>query len=472
MTAACLTMAALLGLAGGPDADPSALVERLGSPRFADREHAAAALQALGPDALAALRAGRRARDAEVRARVATLLDLIESSLMVRPTVVTLDFRHRPLVAVARELGARARVRRVLPPLNANLWKDDRVTLAEPGPVTFWSAIDKLCGAARLQHDPNNHWPQPGGPLPALNLTRGNPGGVPAFSSGPFRVHLVGLNHSRFINFNNANGFAPAPAPVPAPPGGNGRGARPAAAVAPRADGVVTDNFTIQLQVMAEPRLLIGQGGPLRFTEALDSRGQSLLPPASGEGNGDGRMAYYNGAFNAGVAQSLQLNAQLRYPEPHGERIKLIRGVIPLAVATRKPDPLVVPLEGAAGKTFRTDEVTLIVHELKPDPNGQGTMIDVTVRTHGGPGLGAGPRGEVRAFPPINTPQTQLEVCDAQGRLLPFYARNNAGQAGDARLSLVLLGHGDAGPPARLRYYDLVRAEAEAPFEFLDLPMP
>ena len=469
MTAACLTLAALLGLAAdaGPGPDPSALVGRLGSPRFAEREQAADALQALGPDALPALRAGRQARDPEVRARAAALLDRIESALMVRPTLVALDFRDRPLADVAAALGERAGVRLVLQPENANVpWKRERVTLVAPGPVTFWAAIDRLCVAAQLQHDPNNHWPQAAGAPPTINLTLGGPGGVPTSESGPFRVHLVGLNHSRFINFNNANGFAAAPARLD----GNlkGLGGRRAAVV--RAEGAVTDNFTVQLQVMAEPRLLIGQGGQMKFAEALDSRGQSLLLPTPGDG--DGRAAYYNGAYHAGAAQSLQLNAQLRYPEPHGDRIKLLRGSIPLAIAARKPDPLVVTLAGAAGKTFRTDEATLVVHELKPDPNGQGTMIELSLRAHGGPSLGANPRGEVLAFPPAQTPQTQLEVCDAQGRPLPFYVRQTSGQPGDARLSLVLLGRGDAGPPALLRYHDLVRAEAEATFEFRDLPMP
>src|SRR5690348_11567137 len=99
-------VALLLGLvcgvaAAGPDAeagpDPATLVERLGAPRYAEREEAAKALERSGAAAVPALRAARKARDPEVRARAAALLERIESGLMVRPTTVRLDYRDRPL---------------------------------------------------------------------------------------------------------------------------------------------------------------------------------------------------------------------------------------------------------------------------------------------------------------------------------------------------------------------------------------
>jgi len=99
------TMAALtLGAVGG-DLDPSALVARLGSPRYADRRGASDDLEKLGRRAVEALRAARSTDDAEVRSRAEMLLDKIETDLLTRPTMVTLDGRGRPLVEVVRDLA-------------------------------------------------------------------------------------------------------------------------------------------------------------------------------------------------------------------------------------------------------------------------------------------------------------------------------------------------------------------------------
>src|SRR4051812_47892529 len=108
MTVANLLLAVAMGLGPttpAPGLGPDALIARLGSPRYADREAATAALRRLGPAALPALRSARSARDAEVRARAAALLERVESELMVRPTLVRLDYRDRPLAEVVKDLG-------------------------------------------------------------------------------------------------------------------------------------------------------------------------------------------------------------------------------------------------------------------------------------------------------------------------------------------------------------------------------
>ena len=99
-----LVLACLVGPNGGPEA--SALVARLGSGRFAEREAAAEALEDLGAEALEALRAARSDPDAEVRGRVGVLLDRIEAGRLSRPTLVRLDREGEPVGDVVARIAA------------------------------------------------------------------------------------------------------------------------------------------------------------------------------------------------------------------------------------------------------------------------------------------------------------------------------------------------------------------------------
>ena len=452
MSLASFAMVALLGLAPAPD--PSALVEQLGSARYVERERAASGLLELGAGALPALRGARSARDAEVRTRASAILDRIESDLMVRPTLVALDFRDRPLGEVIKAIGERGGVIfAVQPDANADAWKGRKITLQSEEPVPFLAAIDRLCAAAQVQSNPNNQNGMPGGRLPTLTLWQGPPQPTfPASDSGPFRVSLMSLHHHRDVNLQAV-----------VRPAGAGK------AAAPAIQSNVGDQFYFQMQVVAEPRLFLGQGGLLKLTEAVDDKGQSLLPPTAE--TSANRVVNYGG-FNQFGPQNLHLTGQLRYPERPGKTIRILKGSIPLAVATRKDDPVVINFAGAAGKSFRTEDTTLIYHDTKPDPNGQGPMVEITLRSHGG-GYFGNVRNDFANFQVANNPQNQLELLDAQGRLLPFYNRGSVGQPGDSRLTLGVFNNGvEVGPPAQIRYYDLTRAAAEATFEFHDVPMP
>src|SRR4051812_42289920 len=101
-------------LAQVPAAEPAALVGRLGSPRYSERESAATSLERLGRQALPALRAARDVRDPEVRTRAVALINKIEGSLLTQPTLVSLNFKETPLPEVVKAIAEQTGVKLAL----------------------------------------------------------------------------------------------------------------------------------------------------------------------------------------------------------------------------------------------------------------------------------------------------------------------------------------------------------------------
>jgi hypothetical protein len=159
-------------------------------------------------------------------------------------------------------------------------------------------------------------------------------------------------------------------------------------------------------------------------------------------------------------------------PEHPGTTIRTLKGVVPVAVSTRKPDPLVVPLASAAGRTYRNDDATVVVHEVRTRPDNRPPGIDLTVRPTS-PGAGAGAAGgepeAIAALRPDSF-QHQIEVIDAQGRPIPWY--QSAYDAETGRMTLTVTAPEQAAAVVELRFFSLVRASADVPFEFHNLPLP
>ena len=182
MIGASLAMLLLLGQA--PSSSPTALVEQLGSPRFAERERATEELAQLGAEALPALRAAREAKDPEVRARAAVLVEKTEALLLTQPTLVTLDIKDRPLTEAVEVIGEQAGIKLALAPENSPAWRT-RVTLQESAPLPFWKALDRLCVAGNLKYNlaMQGIVPQPGAPPHPLRGEGGVPRGRPRTSA-------------------------------------------------------------------------------------------------------------------------------------------------------------------------------------------------------------------------------------------------------------------------------------------------
>jgi len=132
--------------------DAGRLVERLGSPRFAEREAAFKALHALGAAARPALRVGAKSTDAEVRQRAGELLARLERAAdaaeAFAPTKVHLKVTEVPLADVVRDLTMQSRVQLQLAREPVDL-PGRRVTL-DTGDVSFWEALEALCRRAKV----------------------------------------------------------------------------------------------------------------------------------------------------------------------------------------------------------------------------------------------------------------------------------------------------------------------------------
>jgi hypothetical protein len=474
MFIANLLVLVALGLADQPD--PTALVEQLGSGRYARREAAAAALEKLGSDALPALREALASKDPEVRSRAAVLIEKIDSELLTRPTLIKLDFSDVALSDIAQKLSAESGISILLEPVNHPMWKTRKVTLHEPEPVPFWKAVDLLGQAGGLVPNPATQMGDMGR-SPVLRLYSGVIVPVPTSDSGPFRVSLTSVHHHRDLMLSQVAGVqvpvmvAPVPeqAKVKAANGG-----QPAAAPPPPpvpAQRLANDQFYAQMQVMVEPRLMLSNSNELKLTEAVDDQGQSLLLPSA-----PGQAQRYSAYFGFSPGGLLQLPIHMKYPEQPGKVIKKLKGVLPVTVSARKPDPLVVPLNtDSLEKQFRNSDAQVTIHEVKADAGNQRSTVTVSVRLLGQQGdrdvdlgMGVGPRL-------AQIGQNQIEIVDAKGKTLHGFTSTQAStraQADEVKFQVTLMPLPDTGAPAELRYYSLTRATADVPFEFTDIPMP
>jgi hypothetical protein len=447
----------LLAAALAPGDEPAVLVERLGSTRSGERRAAAEALERMGPEALPALRAARDSNDLVVRAEAAALLDAIEAGPLTRPTLVTLDFRERPIVEVVEAIEARTGQGLVVGPEGDPRWRTRRIDLEAMEPLPFWSAIDRLCraGGLRVEPGPEGLVMRPrfgfgGGPRRRLltgsevALTPDDGRASPPTSDfGPFRILLLGLRLHRDHVFARVPGVAAGPA--------------------------ISERFAAQLLALAEPRLALARAGEPTVLEALDDLGQSLVPGPETSGPAPvGRIV-------EGGARPAAFELRLRYPDRAGRTIKRLRGTFPAAISGRLPDPLVIPLAGSLGKTFRAEDASIVIHEVKPGPNGQGTTVDLTIGAPAAsqPGAGFGiPNGPGPGLRPPPSSQPQLEFVDARGRVCQGFALTSYGLASGARRTLNIAPVDSAGAPVEVRYYRLAWTTLDVPFEFHDVPMP
>ena len=283
---------------------------------------------------------------------------------------------------------------------------------------------------------------------------------LPTSDHGPFRVGL------EEVDFQSRVGFAVAPARLPRNPVGRpGPNRGNVAAAQPRP--VTSVECSAQFQLMAEPRLGVTQCGPPRLLEARDDRDNSLLAE-----NPRSMMLNRNSRFLTGTCTSvIHLRVPLSRPENPGRSIKTLRGEVPLRVTARRPDPLIVPLAGAMGKTFVQGDVRLTILDVRLVANNRGRQIDLAVRE--GRSEGAPATEDLSLHDPssrLESHQQNIEILDAQNRPLPWVQTDLEMES--SRLTLTMASSAAAAEPKELRYYRLTETMVDVPFAFADVPMP
>jgi hypothetical protein len=251
--AACLVLTAVVsGQPATPDARIDALIRKLGSSSFAQREQARKDLEAIGTPALDKLRAVKTT-DAETGRRVAELIRLFEGQLLTRQILApkevsfkTKDSAVQPAIAeLARESGYPIQFLG-----DATKFADKKVTLE--GKLPFWEALDRLCDQAGLMERvdlvPQGAFPGAGDHI----LTRT---AAPAASPGP----IVLINRGSEKSLVSYAGAVKTEVRVSRDAG--------------------TKDLNLLFIISAEPRLLNHAlvGRPM-LQKALDDQGRELQP--------------------------------------------------------------------------------------------------------------------------------------------------------------------------------------------------
>lgn len=489
---ACLTLAPACADARPDPAqvaapDPGALVARLGSERFDDRVAAYKALEALGAEALPALRAAADAGDPRVRTRARDLIAAAskraEVDRVARPTPVRLGFRGRPLGEIVTALNDRHDLGLILQlaPMSRRRGGFDidqrgpdrlaqlrarKVTVEADRPLPFWEAIDRLCVAAALRYDVS---PGSGAGTgrDAFLLLADRTGRGPVSDSGPFRVQVAGVDLTYQRDFTGV--------PDPLPPAGTPPG---------------SGDLTITLAVLGEPGLLVHPAGPWAADEAVDDRGRTLAAraPAATKAATAAVRHYVQGMGDRGP---FRVNAGLVAPDPPPASLRRLRGRVPVVVVSRGPTPLVIPLgrDAVLGKPIRTRDVTLSVDSAALTPGAE-PSVTVTFRSHRAePRPDADPT-DFAAFR-MDRVLEHVDLRDAEGKRLNYVTgmqmRGADGEGFFDRYTLVVkpapgnepargfFGGASSAPaavPVELRYHDFVQRAFDLPFDLHDIPMP
>lgn len=436
-----------LALASQAPADnPADLAGRVASAEPGAREEAEGRLEEIGRPALPALRIALEKAEGPASARrLADLIDLIERKRLLRATPVALDEKDVPVAEAVADLSRRSGLRAVLDPADDPAWAMRRVTLATPGPIGFWDALDRLGASGGFRVEAASFWPGSPKDVAAVRLVRGEPSPIKASYAGPYRVDLVSLNRHRQVAQPKAG--------------------RPSKAV---------DELAAALQLAAEPGVHVDRHGSPRLLEALDDRGADLRPPSTRDPSSRG-MGFSLRQWRP-LLSSQPYRVPLAIPAGRGGTLKRLRGALPIVALARTGPLMSVPLGGIAGRPLSASGVTLTVRRVDR-MGGNAWSIQAVVRgEHHAttPATAAGPRQlTLSPLRPTFQPEDHVEVLDDQGR--PFLISPNATTPrpdGTIEFTVVVHTNSQYGPPTTLRYYGLVAEATEVPFLFEDVPMP
>jgi hypothetical protein len=224
------------------------------------------------------------------------------------------------------------------------------------------------------------------------------------------------------------------------------------------------------LEVMVEPRMWFTQEAPARLIEASDDLGQSLVPEAGDLATRLSDNAHFASRPGDGLTQAWT-EFHLR-PTDRPGRVARLRGVVPVMLHLRRPEPtLVIPLSDAAGKTFRCDDAEFTIQTVNDSPTA--TNVSMTGRLNVEKAdLPASPDGELITSRLRVMGEHQIQLTDGAGTVLAYSTSGGSGGGRTPSVYRWTIGTDQNGRATHLRYYSMVRVRFEAAFDFRDVPLP
>jgi hypothetical protein len=449
ISVAPLVLLAVLGAAPRVDLDPAVLVVKLGSADPSDRAAATESLRVLGRKALPNLQEAMKADDNTLRERAAAVWETIERELMTRPSMVRLESHRRSTESVLQDLETQTGLR--FQPDGAS-FRPKPGSLKEEAPISIWLALDRL-GFRAI-----DHWNLGDGKFPVLNLLY-DP--VYAFNSisGPFRMSLLGLHWHRDRQLIRGPWV---------------RIDRFGQRIKVPSEELKGETVTYygRLHVMVEPRMWFTEEAPARLTEASDDLGQSLVPDAAGLETKLSEGAHF--AFNGGRGVTeVGTEFRLRSTEKPGQFARL-RGVVPVMLHMRRPEPmLVIPLKGAAGKTFSCADADFTIRRVSDSPMTSATTVSMTVSLN----VARADLSENRDPELIRSRLQvmgahQLELINAEGIVVADSTGSGGSDSDSPSLYHWNINTFQNGRATHLRYFSMFRVKYDAAFDFQDVPLP
>jgi hypothetical protein len=259
-----------------PDLQP--ILKGLSADDWLTREQAQTRLQQLDNNARPLLLSVmRETKDDDVRSRLEAAIHTIEDNSKTSPTLVSASLKHVTAREAFKEIAKQAGVRVDV----SDLEREDEPRFSmDITPRPFWQAVRDLCLKTSLQIDS----------LPTRWCNR------PASVHGPFLV--VADRIERDYKVDLAKPDEP------------------------------EHRFRIQFTAYSDPKLLVLKNArETKLEEAVDERGNSLLPPTEEEFIPE--SSDYRGPWE------WKLSAKLHHPEGAGQRIAHLRGSAQFLVRTQ-----------------------------------------------------------------------------------------------------------------------------------------
>lgn len=225
----------------------------------------------------------------------------------------------------------------------------------------------------------------------------------------------------------------------------------------------ITDNTNIQLSVMCEPRIRVGQISQFAISEAVDENGLSLL-------NANPNMMRMDSMSDVSRTWMFQSNANLVVPANAGKRIATLKGSLLLNVFTRM-ETFEVPDLGKAADVSKVIGGTKYTLQ-QAQPGKQADTWDVSLLVTQEKLLDVGPRQV--GYAAVQASQ----LLDADGNAWQPGGAGGSGSTGNMTYKMTYYGNrggGEKKPGVPVKFVMELPAEVKEvriPVEFKDLPLP